>query len=188
MKYGTACPPPPSLTCTPEDIAAFMATTRIVHAFQKCQPKIADFEFVFVFVCWLISKYNIIFRTRITYFITYPEHGWIEKLRAPYCWVCLLSTEGFWLYNTLYERFGWNVSAKTIFAEKLAVSLLTPYHYEIKQTMHLARNWLIKQKFTSKQLFVLLQGVWWNLAPLASVVKGDFLWVIFTQSVFEDYL
>lgn len=75
------------------------------------------------------------------------------------CWVCLLSTEGFWLYNTLYERFGWNLSAKTIFAEKMAVSLLTPYHYEIKQTMHLARNWLIEQKFTSKQLFVVLQGV-----------------------------
>lgn len=34
------------------------------------------------------------------------------------CWVCLLSTEGFWLYNTLYEKFGWNLSAKTIFAEK----------------------------------------------------------------------
>ena len=72
----------------------------------------------------------------------------------------------------------------------------TPYHYEIKQTMHLARNWLIEQKFTSKQLFVVLQGVAETIcsvfmefsSPFASVVKGDFLWVIFTQSVFEDYL
>ena len=74
---------PPS---PPTDLytAAFMTRTRIVYALQKSQTKIADFEWVFVYVCELICKSNTIFRTRITYFITYPEHGRIEKLRAPY--------------------------------------------------------------------------------------------------------
>lgn len=46
-------------------------------------------------------------------------------------WVCLLSTE--------VLDLGGIFIAKTIFAGKMAVSL-TPYHYEIKQTMHLARK------------------------------------------------
>ena len=54
------------LLCSPVDIAAFMARTRIVHALQNGQPKIADFELFFVFVCELIFESNIIFRTRIT--------------------------------------------------------------------------------------------------------------------------